>query len=353
MLWDCSLPYPRLSCSPRGLIAATWYNDTSLRQVMIRHQAEEQHPNGDMHPFPPSNYPAIASADWSVQWVATMYDDFAWTNTTGRIARFWPQLVLYWKRVLSDVQADGRWTGSCLNDIRVTPNCPPGSTVCASGIVTPWIIERLDMSVTMAQAIGQTAQAAAWQQTSDTLRSTFLKTFTLPSSGNRPALLAAQAGRAPDGSWKPVGALQASHTVAVYTNLWTGADALAAMDYVFPAPDGVPPGDVQRWNNPTFLRRALKALSHVNRTQRAIHHLKERFDQYLPNSPANPVPLELQGPLGGPLPEYWISRIDEGGLAPGVIDRPQPGDGTGSHGWCGVALQWVATSLLGVYLVRS
>jgi hypothetical protein len=49
---------------PRGLIAATWFNDTTLRQVMIRHQAEAQHADGSMHPFPPSNYPATASVDW-------------------------------------------------------------------------------------------------------------------------------------------------------------------------------------------------------------------------------------------------------------------------------------------------
>ena len=53
------------------------------------------------------------------------------------------------------------------------------------------------------------------------------------------------------------------------------------------------------------------------------------------------------GPWGGPLPEYWISRVDRG-LKPGQVDTAQPVDGSGSHGWCGVALLWLHDSVLGV-----
>lgn len=81
--------------------------------------------------------------------------------------------------------------------------------------------------------------------------------------------------------------------------------------------NGTPPAGVTRWNNPTFLRRALKALSHSNMTDRAITHLKERFNQYLPNTAETPIAPALQGIHGGPLPEYWISRID---------DHTQPGE---------------------------
>ena len=42
-------------------------------------------------------------------------------------------------------------------------------------------------------------------------------------------------------------------------------------------------------------------------------------------------------PSGGPLPEYGISCVDRG-LKPGQVDTAQPVDGSGSHGWCGVAL---------------
>lgn len=48
------------------------------------------------------------------------------------------------------------------------------------------------------------------------------------------------------------------------------------------------------WNNPTFLRRALKALSTMDMTDVAIGHLKERFSQYLPGNPANPTNPEFQ-----------------------------------------------------------
>jgi hypothetical protein len=46
-------------------------------------------------------------------------------------------------------------------------------------------------------------------------------------------------------------------------------------------------------------------------TDRAITHLKERFNQYLPNTAETPIAPALQGIHGGPLPEYWLSRIDE------------------------------------------
>ena len=47
------------------------------------------------------------------------------------------------------------------------------------------------------------------------------------------------------------------------------------------------------------------------------------------------------------MPEYWISRVDRG-LKPGQVDTAQPVDGSGSHGWCGVALLWLHDSVLGV-----
>ena len=46
--------------------------------------------------------------------------------------------------------------------------------------------------------------------------------------------------------------------------------------------NGDPTGSVTRWNNPTYLGRALEALSTHNQTVTALGHLKERFSQYLP-----------------------------------------------------------------------
>lgn len=105
-----------------------------------------------------------------------MYDDYVWSRDTSRIKRFWPQLKTYWaaqikvsgasrvvlethsKKIksrrgltrpsslttlaapfapplipLQSITADGMFTGSCLNDIRVTPGCPKGTrAICAA-----------------------------------------------------------------------------------------------------------------------------------------------------------------------------------------------------------------------------
>ena len=65
------------------------------------------------------------------------------------------------------------------------------------------------------------------------------------------------------------------------------------MNYMFPEPNGSPPTGVSRWNNPSYLRRVLKALSAVGQTGRALRHLRERFSQYLPGDPANPTPVRV------------------------------------------------------------
>ena len=42
---------------------------------------------------------------------------------------------------------------------------------------------------------------------------------------------------------------------------------------------------------------------------------------------------------------HWISRVHRG-LKSGQVDTAQPVDGSGSHGWCGVALLWLQNSVL-------
>eukprot|EP00456_Euglypha_rotunda_P087909 TRINITY_DN89746_c0_g1_i1.p1 TRINITY_DN89746_c0_g1~~TRINITY_DN89746_c0_g1_i1.p1 ORF type:complete len:193 (-),score=11.87 TRINITY_DN89746_c0_g1_i1:10-561(-) len=137
--------------------------------------------------------------------------------------------------------------------------------------------------------------------------------------------------------------------MAIYTGLLTQDQSIATLNYSFPDPDGTPPSGIPRWNNPTYIYRALKGMSAVGLTDRATAHLKERFSQYLPSSLSsqNPTPLSLQGIQGGPLPEYWISRIDNN-LQPGQDNPQQPDDGTGSHGWASVPLVWLQESLLGI-----
>ena len=80
----------------------------------------------------------------------------------------------------------------------------------------------------------------------------------------------------------------------------SGFPLKSAIDYAFAAPDGAPPAGIPRWNNPTFAYRALFALSENGFPERAVAHLKERYGPYLPGNSRNRVPLELQGPYGGP-----------------------------------------------------
>lgn len=210
----------------------------------MRQQAESQFANGNTHPFPPSNYPAESSADWSMQWVAAMYDDFAWTHSTERVSRFWPQLVRYMDWLLSFLRPqDAVWTGSCLNDIRVTPGCGRFQP-CSSGIVTPWVIERLGFAATMAEAIGQDATAAAWRSAAAKMTTAFHAHHVVPAQGSMPAYIAAAIGFDGHG-WQPYGKLQAAHTVAIFTGLFGGDNATAALRYFFPPPAGVPTSDVQ------------------------------------------------------------------------------------------------------------
>jgi len=149
----------------------------------------------------------------------------------------------------------------------------------------------------------------------------------------------------------PRGYSQAGQTVAVYANLLTPEEALATLNYAFPEPDGSPPAEITRWNNPTYGYRALKALSHVGFTERAVRHMLERYAPYLPGHPRNSTPLRMQGPFGGPLPEYWVSREDLN-LDEGQVNTAQPKDETGSHGWQAVPLMWLHDTLLGVQITK-
>lgn len=266
--------------------------------------------------------------------------------------RRWTQLTEFWTLCLSYVDAStGLWlTGDVLADIRIGVHCG-GRARCTSGIITPWIVQRLQWSVELATALGHTSTAALWNATAHAMATAFRTMVVAPAAGGVPAHVPDIAVAAPSGGTVTrVGFSQAGHTVAVFSGLLDAATARDAMEFAFPAPAGDPaPHNVTRWNNPTYLARALRALTHVNLTARAAAHVKDRFAQYLPGSAANPVPPALQGPVGGPLPEYWVSRIDNDTPA-GQRNPTQPVDGTGSHGWCSVALVWMHECLLGVTL---
>lgn len=334
---------------PRALLSARWFGDTELREFLIRTHAEGQGEDGNLHPFSPSNYPiGGAGYDWSVQWVALLYDDYYWTGSTDRIRHYWDGLCRYWGEVLPLVDEEGVWrTNHVFADIRVGVKLRQKHQ--SSGIVTPWIIERLRWSVEMAQAIGRREQARQWQHMADKMTKAFRRYHIVPAEGDVPAHVAdLYDSKAPN---SPRGYSQAGQTVAVYSDLLTRAEGRDNLQYCFPKPCGTPPDGVTRWNNPTYFYRALRALSHVGLTDRGLTHLIERFEPYLPGNPRNLTPLVLQGPYGGPLPEYWVSREDLG-LEPGQVNPAQPQDETGSHGWQALPLLWLHDTLLGVRITE-
>lgn len=333
----------------RALISERWFGDTSLRRFLIRTHAESQREDGLTHPFAPSNYPAHpATYDWSVQWVGTLWDEYLWSGDTEYVRAWWPALAAYWKNVLSRVNEEGLWqTQHVLADIRVGVRASHPRH--SSGIVTPMILERLGQAIALAEAVGETEQAAAWREARERMRRAFREYHMVETSGSVPLHVGDRFD--PEAPEAERGISQAGQVVAVYTELFTPEESRRVLDYTFPDPEGTPPAGVTRWNNPTFSYRALKALTHAGLTSRAVAHLKERYASCLPDHVSNPVPPVLQGPFGGPLPEYWISRADLG-LREGEINTAQPDDLTGSHGWGAVPLYWLHEHLLGVTITQ-
>jgi hypothetical protein len=333
----------------RAVIASRWSSDTRLRRSMIRLHAESQGADGGFHSFPPSNYPAYpATYDWAVQWTAMLYDDYMWTADKGFARRYFPALEKFWANALARVGEDGIWrTRRVHADIRVGQH--PKTDQQSSGIVTPFMIERLGWSADLADAIGEKERAAQWRAMAGKMAAAFHQFHIVPAQGATPA----HVGDRLDTTDATIdrGYSQAGQINALLAGVATCAEFRANIDYAFAAPDGSPAPGVARWNNPTFAYRALRMLANCGLTGRAVAHLKERYAPYLPANPRNRVPLKLQGPYGGPLPEYWISREDLG-LKEGELDTAQPSDETGSHGWGAVPLLWLHDTLLGVRILE-
>lgn len=334
---------------PRAVLASRWFGDTHLRELMIRTMAQGQYEDGHLHPFAPSNFPAgPATIDWSVQWVGCMYDHYIWTGRTKEIEQYWTELCKYWDCVLSQVNDEGLWQcPHVLADIRVGVTTTHGEQ--SSGMISPWVMRCLAFSVEMARAVCQTETADRWQAISDKFDDAFRKYHIVPAKDGVPAHVGTIYD--PKDTAFERGYSQAAQTKALFTGLMDHDDAVANLNYAFPEPDGTPPEGVTRWNNPTNFYRVLKVLSIYGMTDRAVRHFVERVEPYLPRHPRNPVHPKLQGPYGGPLPEYWISREDLG-LAPGEPNTTQPPDDTGSHGWGAVPLLWIHEWLLGVRLLE-
>jgi hypothetical protein len=331
----------------RAQLAAQWFGDVKLRQLFLRLAAESQTADGHLHPFPPSNYSILSNADWSAEWVGALYDDYMWTGETSRLELYWPKVVRWWDLVLSKVDETGLWRDSnVFADIRIGVHARQGQS---SGIASAQMIQRLTLSIAMAEAMGDHGHVAAWTKMHDRMLEAFRRDHLVPASGNIPPHVDDVA--APGRVDVKRGFSQAAQAMAIEGGLLSPEETTSDLDYSFAAPDGAPSDDVERWNNPTYLYRSLNALTLAGDSDRAVRHLLERFAPYLPGDPRNLSPVLLQGPWGGPLPEYWVSREDLA-LPDGTPNPTQPPDPTGSHGWNSVALVWLHDSLLGVRILR-
>lgn len=327
----------------RAELASQWFGDVKLRQLFLRLVAESQRPDGTFHPFPPSNYPIVSNADWVMEWVGALYDDYLWTGETVRINAYWPQVEAFWNNVLTHVSPDGLWVENrVFADIRVGVHPGKGQS---SGIASAQLIDRLNLSIEMAKVAGRMDDAAKWQTLHDRMLASFHQDHIVKAEGSIPAHVDDVAD--PTDATAKRGFSQAAQVMAIDAGLLSPAEARADLQYTFTPPNGAPPASVDRWNNPTYLFRALDSLSAVGLSNLAEQHLIERFSPYLPGDKQNLVPLVLQGAFGGPLPEYWISREDLK-LAPGISASTQPIDPSGSHGWNSVGLVWLHKRLLGV-----
>ncbi len=334
----------------RAIITSRWFGDEKLRTLMLRHYVESTRGDGGFHPFPPSNYPAYpATYDWAVQWPAMLYDDYRWSGKTALIERYWNALEAFWRNTLSHVDENGIWRSRrVLADIRVGVH--PSSDRQSSGIVTAFLIERLRWSAEMARAAGHAEEAGRWGQTADRMTAAFRKYHWVAAGGAVPGH--ADDRLDPEQPSAARGFSQAAQVNVALAAIVPDAEVRAALDYAFTAPDGAPPVGVTRWNNPTFSYRSLRALSDHGLAERAVAHLIERYAPYLPGNSRNRVDARLQGPYGGPLPEYWVSREDLK-LKAGEKDTAQPSDETGSHGWGAAPLLWLHDSLLGVRITEA
>ena len=157
--------------------------------------------------------------------------------------------------------------------------------------MTAQLIDRLRLSILMAKASGNEADAAKWQAIHNRLLQAFTRDHLVAQAGSVPLHVDDLAD--PHKAQVQGGYSQAAQAMTISAGLLPADKAKADLEYAYNAPDGSPPAGVDRWNNPTYLFRALDALSAVGLSPRAARHLFERFSQYLPDDPRNETPKLL------------------------------------------------------------
>jgi hypothetical protein len=303
----------------RAQLAAQWFGDSTLRQVTMRHAVEQQLPTGRFRVFPPEDY-AVAgmqSLDWSMTWIGMLYDDWMWTGETERLRKYFPNLVRFLELAHSQTNPDGLLVDrTCLTDIRCALRANHDAGEIES-IPNAWYFGFLQNAIALAKAVGDAKQARQWQARAARVKREYARFISTDKSTRN---LVGEV-------WSPTLGLrgfgQAASVSAVFYELIAKEDATRVLDSAFCGRDGTPPRGMNRWNNPTYAYRALRALGDLGRGPKASEHFLERYRPYLPD---------------GPLPEYFI---------PG---DGQPDDPTGSHGWAAVPLVWLHDTVLGVRL---
>ena len=302
----------------RAQLAATWFGDVSLRQVTLRHATEQQQPHGRFRVFAPDNHnwPPL-SLDWGLVWVGLLRDDWQWTGETTRIQKYFSNLIRFLDVPHTQTNAEGLLMDrTSIGDIR-SPRRANFDFGEMESTPNSWYHGFLLDAITMAEAIGQKSQAEIWRQRAEALRRGFSRFIVQEKS--KPARVVEvwtpQEGAASFG--------QAATVSAVFYGIVPPRLRKEVLQSAFTRRDGSPPPGVSRWNNPTYVYRALRVLSDHGMGEIAAGHLLERYGPYLPD---------------GPLPEYFLPL--EG----------QPTDATGSHGWAAVSIPWLHDTVLGVRL---
>lgn len=305
----------------RARLSAHWFGDIALRQVTLRHAAEQQAPNGRFRVFAPEDYSTqgVQSLDWGLTWIGLLYDDWKWTGEQERLRRYFPNLERFLAAAATQVSHEGLLLDrTSFSDIRCAarPRFDDGEL---ESIPNAWYYGFLGQAVEIALALGKHQQALLWNERAKAVRRAFARFVTKEKGGVQVSEV-----------WSPrqggIGRGQGAALSAVYHGLLKLPAKRAAMEGAFLSPDGSPPRGCKRWNNPTYFYRALRCLCEYGRPKIAGNHFRERFRPYLPD---------------GPLPEYFI---------PG---EGQPEDPTGSHGWAAVPLLWLHDTVLGLRILEA
>lgn len=313
----------------RARLAASWYGDSTLRQVTLRHAVEQQdQQSGLFRVFAPEDYGDIGCQflDWGMAWIGLLHDDWLWSGSTERIRRYYPALKKFTAKLNHLTTPDGLLTGwLCLADNhgseRLDHSGGAAAGVGCESIPNTWYYGYLRQAAQMARAIGHSGDAAEFDRRADAVQTGFQRFFTTLHEGGH-ALPTISEVWTPAGG--PRGYGQAAVVNAVFHGLVTDAqEARAMLLAAFPGAEGIPAGSssIKRWNTPTTIYRVLRVLCEHGLGQLARAHLLATYAPSLPH---------------GPLPEYFL---------PG---KGQPIDPTGSHGWAAVPLAWLHDTVLGV-----